>query len=67
MTLMPSNNNIYYTGRIDFLNVNKPKIYYAGSSIRINFKGTGVIAKIRNYRFYNHMYLGVIIDGKESK
>lgn len=67
MFIRPSDERLYYTGRIDFNNPDRPKFFYAGSFVRMNFRGTGVSAKIRNYRFWNKMELGVICDGKESK
>ena len=67
MLIKPSNENLYYTGRIDFSNPEMPKIYYAASSVRMNFKGSAVKARIKNYYFYNVMELGVVVDGKVSK
>lgn len=67
MFIKPSDKNLYYMGRIDFSDPERVKFIYSGSYVRMNFKGTGVKATIRNQRFYNIMELGVIVDGFESK
>lgn len=67
MFILPSDKNLYYMGRLDKSSPDRVKFYYSGSLIRMNFKGTGVKARIRNHRFYNVMELGVICDGFESK
>lgn len=67
MFVKPSDKNLYYCGRIDFSQPERPVFYYSGSFVRINFKGSGISAKIRNHRFYNVMELGVICDGAQSK
>ncbi len=66
-TIKPSDKNLYYMGRIDFSNPDRVKFFYSGSLVKINFKGTGLKAKILNRKFYNIMELGVICDGFESK
>ncbi len=67
MFVSPSDDRLYYCGRIDFSQQERPVFYYAGSFVRMNFKGSGVTAVIRNHRFYNIMELGVICDGVQSK
>lgn len=67
MFIKPSDPKLYYMGRIDFSDSDRVKFFYSGSYVRINFRGSGISAKIRNYRFWNNMELGVICDGFESK
>ena len=38
----PSDSNIMYTGRWNFSNPSVPWVYWQGSSIIVNFKGTGI-------------------------
>lgn len=67
MFIRPSDKNLYYMGRIDFSDPERVKFFYSGSYVRIDFKGSGLKAKIRNFRYWNKMELGVIVDGLESK
>lgn len=67
MFIKPSDSNLYYMGRIDFSESERVKFFYSGSLVKMNFRGTGVKAVIKNHRFYNIMELGVICDGFESK
>ena len=59
--------SISYMGRVDFSDKKAPKIIYAGSNIKMNFKGSCVGAVIRNHQLYFENDLGILIDGKESK
>lgn len=61
------NENLSYMGRIEFDNPEAPKFFYAGSNVTMRFIGTEVSVKLRNYRFYNKMELGFLIDGREDK
>lgn len=61
------NENYSYSGRIDFTDTTTPLLYYAGSSITLNFSGTSAKLLITNHQYYNTIVLGFIIDGKEGK
>jgi len=56
----PNNKNIDYQGRIDTLNSDKYNLYWSGSSIKINFKGTSVKALLKDEKGEN--YYNVILD-----
>lgn len=60
-------NNISYMGRIDLSHEDMAVLYYAGSSVRMRFKGTEIGIVIRNKYLSLINYLGYIIDGKENK
>lgn len=67
-TFIPADDKaISYMGRIDFENPLAPKVFFAGSTITLRFKGTRLLAEILNHRFYNLQELGVIIDGRQTK
>jgi len=42
VVINPSDSNIMYTGRWNFSNPSVPWVYWQGSSIIVNFKGTGI-------------------------
>lgn len=58
--IKPSNTSIQYNGRIDFSNVDKPMLTWAGSSIKIKFKGTGLKVLLQNK--YGNCNLNIVID-----
>lgn len=56
----PHNKLLQYEGRIGVNNPTATEIYWAGSSVKIRFKGTGLKAMLKDERGYN--YYNVIID-----
>ena len=56
-----------YMGRIDMCDPKAPVFYWAGSQVRMRFKGTSVGAVIYNKRFFNKMSLGAVVDGKVTR
>lgn len=62
--LISPTDKMSYMGRIDFDDPNAPVFIWAGSNVRMRFKGTSVSAVIYNRRFFNKMSLGYVIDGK---
>jgi lysophospholipase L1-like esterase len=61
----PDNPFIRYTGRIDFSNVQKPRLCGAGSYFHFKFKGTccNILLEDQNLD-NNHNYIAVVIDGQ---
>jgi len=62
--ISPDNENLQYTGRVDFSDVQSPRITWAGSIIKANFTGNhlGIIMNDdRGENFFN-----VIIDGNDT-
>lgn len=58
---------LQYSGRIDFDEKKAPVFVYAASFVKVHFKGTYVKAEIANNHSYWDNYLGVIVDGKQTK
>ena len=65
--LVSPESSMAFMGRIDFSDTAAPVFVWAGSNVRMRFKGTSVSAAIFNKRFFNKMSLGFIIDGKEGR
>jgi lysophospholipase L1-like esterase len=62
--IMPDNNNIRYTGRIDFRDPRAPKLAGAGSYLELKFKGNACSVFLKNQNLYdNYNYVSVAIDG----
>ncbi len=56
----PDNQALDYVGRINFENPQSPEIYWSGSSVSINFKGSAISAKLVDE--YGLSYFNVVID-----
>ncbi|MGN0552328.1 MAG: electron transporter RnfD [Oscillospiraceae bacterium] len=63
-SVMPSDNRISYTGRIDFSDADAPVLYYAGSCAAFRFKGTALAVKLNAVIYWGELSLGAVIDGK---
>jgi len=58
------NQNIHYTGRIDFSNPRKPRLSGAGSYFQCKFSGSTCDIFIEDQNLNNyHNYLAIVIDG----
>ncbi len=64
MFFAPDNGKIAYMGRIDFSVPAEPRLYFAGSQILFNFRGTSLKLKVGGAVFWGEVSLGVILDGK---
>jgi hypothetical protein len=60
-----SDEYIKYTGRINFVDVSAPEIYWPGTSIRINVTGGIVKALLRDENGEN--YFNIVVDGQFQK
>lgn len=67
MKIAPDNELLQYSGRIDFEVQTAPVFVYAGSFVKIKFRGACISADISNHRSYATNYLGYILDGKQGK
>ena len=60
------NENLVYTGRND-ITPDGVRMYYAGSQVKFNFKGTSLKALINAQLYWGELSLGVILDGEILK
>lgn len=67
MLVLPDNEFIKYSGRIDFADVKAPVFVYAGSYVCIRFRGNDIRVVISNDRSYGSNYIGFILDGTQDK
>lgn len=67
MKIAPDDGLLQYSGRIDFGNPKAPVFVYAGSWVKIRFRGTAVSAEITNHRSYFTNYIGFILDGEQGR
>ena len=63
--ISPTDPNIQYHGRIDFSNAEAPILYWAGTAVTANFKGT--VLNVLMDDGNNENYYKVIIDGQEEQ
>ncbi len=64
-TFIPFNStSIMYEGRIDTASSERAELYWSGTTITLNFEGTGISAKMKEERGDN--YYNVIVDGELS-
>ena len=45
--ISPANKKLQYNGRIDFSDINKPMLTWAGSSVKVKFKGNGIKVQLQ--------------------
>lgn len=65
--IMPSNQALQYMGRIDDENPDCPVMVFPCSYVRVRFTGSVVKAVVQNIKSYWTNYIGVIIDGVQTK
>lgn len=65
--ILPDHKELQYSGRIDHTDSEKPLFVYPASYVRMKCSGTSIRVLITNYHKYWNNYVGVIIDGKQSK
>ncbi|RDU24064.1 SGNH/GDSL hydrolase family protein [Anaerosacchariphilus polymeriproducens] len=65
--ILPDNSNLQYSGRIDDTDNKNPMFLYPASYVKIKFNGTSLRVLLKNHHKYWNNYIGVIIDGKQSK
>jgi len=67
MKIELDNNNIKYSGRIDFSNPKKPQFIFPSSSLEIHFIGSGMEIEVTNKHDYFRSFIGAVIDGTVNK
>lgn len=65
--ISPDHPALQYMGRIDFDDSKNPVWVFPSTYVKVRFTGTFIRAVVTNMRGCWDNYLGVIIDGKESK
>ena len=60
---MPDNDNIRYSGRIDFANPQNPKLSGAGACFELKFTGNSCDVFLRDQNLYNNFnYFAIVVD-----
>ena len=67
MKIAPNHEKLQYCGRIDFDQPLAPVMVYAGSFVKIRFVGSRICVNLANHRAYWSNYMGVLVDGEQSK
>lgn len=67
MQIFSDNENLQYSGRIDFDNPKEPVFVYAASYVKMNFTGSTLKVRISNQKQYWTNYVGYILDGEQGK
>ena len=67
MRIMPENEKLQYSGRIDWADRNAPVFVFPCTSVRMRFTGDTLKVYVRNKKAYWENYLGCILDGKQTK
>ncbi len=67
MFIKASCEKLQYSGRIDNSNPEEPVLVFPCSSIIIRFYGSEISAVLKNRKLYWDNYIGVILDGKQTK
>lgn len=65
--ILPENEKLQYSGRIDFTNESGPLWVYPATFVKIRFRGRSLKAVVTNQHAYWENSLGWILDGKEYK
>lgn len=55
-----------FMGRIDFANADEPLFIYAGSMVKLTFRGTRADILIRNVSMHTYCSVGVVLDGVQQ-
>ncbi len=67
MRVDADNEFLEYSGRIDFSDRRVPVFIYPCTSVKLRFKGTDIKVILHNRSQYWDNYMGVILDGEQSK
>ena len=63
----PDHEHLQYMGRIDFTKAGGPEFVFPCTFVKIKFKGTFISTILTNTRSYFDNYMGVILDGVQTK
>lgn len=67
MVVLPENEYLQYSGRIDFEQKNAPVFIYPATWVKMNFTGKTLKAMVENHHDCWNNYLGYFLDGKQGK
>lgn len=67
MFLSPDNENLQYSGRIDFDDQVAPVFVYAATYVKVVFTGTAVAVELANHRACWTNEMGYFLDGKQGR
>ncbi len=67
MFISPENNNLQYSGRIDFDDQSAPVLIYAASWVKMIFTGTSVSVTLANHHAYWTNEMGYLLDGEQGR
>ncbi|EET60738.1 hypothetical protein BRYFOR_07200 [Marvinbryantia formatexigens DSM 14469] len=67
MLVSPEHKYLQYSGRIEDSNPQAPVFIFPASSVTIRFCGRGIAVRLQNRRAYWNNYMGVILDGAQSR
>lgn len=67
MKILPDNEKLMYTGRIDWSNPQKPVWVYPCTSVKMRFTGNELKVYVKNKKAYWNNSLGYILDGVQSR
>lgn len=67
MKIYPDNENLIYSGRIDWSYKKAPVWVFPCTCVKIKFTGNQLLAHVKNKNAYWDNYLGAIVDGDEIK
>ena len=69
-TILPSDKNLRYMGRIDSSDPDSPEFYFPGSLVQFCFTGNALAIDLCNHSYDagngNGLTLGILLDGKEG-
>jgi len=66
MKILPNNDKLLYTGRIDWRNPEEPVFVFPCTSVGMGFTGNTLRVRVRNHNAYWDNYIGYILDGVHS-
>ena len=67
MYVAPNHENLQYMGRIDFAKDGGPEFVFPCTFVKIKFRGTGIKTELTNTQQCWDNYMGVILDGVQTK
>lgn len=67
MRIMPDNDRLQYSGRIDWTDQNAPVFVFPCTSVKMRFTGDTLKVYMRNKKAYWDNYVGCILDGEQTK
>lgn len=67
MFIKADHKNLKYSGRIDDRDKEAPVFVFPCTSVTVRFRGTGISVYLENKKSYWDNYMGILLDGAQSK